>query len=120
MDKKELGDLGENLAVGFLVKLGFTIIIRNYRTLYGEIDIIARSRSNETLVFAEVKLRTNNRFGLPAEAVTINKQKRIISAATQFISEINEPECSFRFDVIEVYIKNKEYKINHIKNAFWG
>ena len=69
---KALGSKGEDLAIQFLKKKGYRIIDRNYKTSVGEIDIIARD--GNTIVFVEVKTRTDDSFGYPFEAV--NKKKR--------------------------------------------
>jgi putative endonuclease len=68
---KPLGSKGEDLAVRFLEKKGYRILSRNFRTPVGEIDVIAEDRN--TLVFIEVKTRTDDSFGHPFEAVTFRK-----------------------------------------------
>src|SRR6185437_3918670 len=77
-----LGDRGERAAARYLRSKGLRIITRGYRTRLGEIDLIARD--GDTLVFVEVKSR---RRGVPAEAVTLAKQRRLTLAALQFLAE---------------------------------
>ena len=89
------------------------IIALNYRTLFGEIDIIAKDK--EYIVFIEVKFRRNIEYGYPREAVGKNKQKNIIKTAYNFISENNIQNMDFRFDVIEICYDT----VNYIENAFW-
>ena len=72
-----LGISGENLACHELARQGYAILATRYRTRVGEIDIIARD--GETLVFVEVKTRSSEDFGVPAEAVTWRKQRRIVT-----------------------------------------
>lgn len=121
MDKKETGILGEKFAQGVLKNKGFEIVCGNFHSRYGEIDIIAKN--NDFIVFAEVKTRTENSLGSPAQAVTKLKQKKIIRTALDYIVK-NNVELQPRFDVIEIIVKKgdeftvKEY--NHIENAFWA
>jgi putative endonuclease len=87
------------MAENCLVRGGLEIVARNYRTRFGEIDLIARDR--ETLVFVEVRLRTNSRFGGAAASIDAHKRARIVSAARQFLSRLGRnPPC--RFDVVTV------------------
>ncbi len=107
------GKIGEKIAVKFLENKGFSVITTNYRTSFGEIDIIAKDR--EYIVFIEVKLRNSLKNGLPREAVNKSKQKNIIAVAEKYIYENQMSNVDFRFDVIEVF----ENSVTHIENAFW-
>ena len=120
MDDIKRGRYGEELAVKFLYDQGYDVITVNYRTQLGEIDIIAND--SEYLCFVEVKTRMGTPFGTPAEAVTTQKQKKLIAAAKQFLYE-NNPPLQPRFDVIEVYADRERgdstrWQITHLKNAF--
>lgn len=106
-----IGNIGEDLVAEYLAKNGAEVICRNYRSRYGEIDIIATF--NGFLMFIEVKKRKNTNFGLPCEFVTSTKQKKIIQTALYYLDE-NKTDLQPRFDVVEVYGE----KINYIKNAF--
>ena len=93
----------------------------NYHSRFGEIDIIAETK--KTVMFVEVKFRSENAIFTPREAVDANKQRKIILTAKDFLSKSNIPELQPRFDVAEVYLVKDEngqenYKINYIKNAF--
>ena len=113
-----LGKKGENLACSFLVKNNYNIIEKNFRCKQGEVDIIAMDLSDKDLVFVEVKTRSNFNFGRPSEAVNYSKQKHILDVA-QFYIYINQLQnLSIRFDIIEVFIEDFYFKINHIKQAF--
>ena len=90
-----------------------TIITRNYRTRYGEIDII--SKCNSTLVFTECKYRSSSKFGDPLEAVNLHKQQKICHTAMNFCVKYGYVNYPCRFDVIAIY---KDGTIKHIKNAF--
>lgn len=111
----QLGTQGEELAVQFLQKLGYTIIETNWQQHKFEIDIIAQDKNE--IVFVEVKTRSTTYFGKPEEAVTLTKQKHIIEGADFYIQE-KEIDLEARFDVISVVINNS-IEINHIKDAFY-
>jgi putative endonuclease len=91
------------------------IIVRNYRTPQGEVDLIARD--GDTVVFVEVKTR---RRGEPAEAVTAEKQRRITLAALHFLKRHRLLECAGRFDVVAVVWPDadKSPVVEHIRDAF--
>ena len=109
------GKLGEDFAAKFLEAEGYSIIARNFRIRSAEIDIIAKA--DDVIVFVEVKARSNIRHGLPSEAVTLRKQKKIIEAASVFLQDF--PDYACRFDVVEVYLNGERVeRINHIENAF--
>jgi len=119
MDKRTLGEFGENAAAQFLRCKGYRIIARNYSCKFGELDIIARK--GDYIVFVEVKLRKNADFAEAREFVTAAKQRRIISTAALWLAQ-NESDLQPRFDVIEVYAPEGKKtifpKINHIIDAF--
>ncbi|MBR1645567.1 MAG: YraN family protein [Selenomonadaceae bacterium] len=115
--QKNLGNFGEDCAAKFLEEQGYTIVARNFRIRSAEIDIIAQI--DGTIVFVEVKARSNIRHGLPSEAVTIRKQKKIIEATGVFLQDENFCDCACRFDVIEIFLDGQRVvEINHIENAF--
>lgn len=110
-----LGEKGEGIAVSFLKKNGYSIIERNYRNTFGEIDIIARD--NETLVFIEVKTRESMEFGLPFESVTMRKRKKIAKVALSYLKRFDEvPSC--RFDILSICYKNNSPAFELIRDAF--
>ena len=111
--KHEIGKIGEDLATKYLESLGYVIIERNFVAKQGEIDIIARDKKE--LVFLEVKTRTNDLYGKPVEAVTAPKQKHLINTAKYYLYSKHLENEFVRIDVIEVYIRNNKYRINHIK-----
>jgi putative endonuclease len=110
-----LGDQGEREAARFLRHRGLRILVRNYRTPQGEIDLIARDGS--ILVFIEVKSR---RRGTPAEAVTPEKQRRLTLAALHFLKRHGLLEQRCRFDVIAIVWPEgcPRPEIEHIRDAF--
>lgn len=107
------GKYGEKLAADYLIAHGFEVSQTNYRSRFGEIDIIARK--DDMIVFVEVKSLINNAIKAPAMQVDERKQIKLAKTALQYISENEEnEEFNYRFDVIEVL----NDKINHIENAF--
>lgn len=108
--------LGEDIAADYLKKNGYKIIERNFRRGYGEIDIICIK--NKTLVFVEVKARTSDKFGSPAEAITYFKLKSLIKTAEFYkISNPNLPD-SLRIDAILITLRNgaNDFEIEHLVN----
>ena len=110
-----LGARGESAAARFLRGHGMKILVRGYRTDFGEIDLIARD--GDTLVFVEVKSR---REGTPAEAVTLEKQRRLTLSAMHFLKAHKMLEQRCRFDVVAIVWPEgaKSPRIEHIRNAF--
>ena len=118
MDKQSLGQFGEEQAARYLRRRFYTILERNYRCRFGEIDLIARRGG--FLCFVEVKLRRDESHGEAKEFVTARKQQRVLAAAQLWLSQ-HETALQPRFDVVEVYAPQGEdgpVKINHIENAF--
>ena len=110
-----LGKTGEEIGTKYLIKNGYKIIIRNFRCRQGEIDIIAQDKNE--IVFIEVKTRKNTNYGYPIDAVDKRKQKHILNASKYYIYINKLEKKNIRFDVIEIYKKDKFY-INHIKNIY--
>lgn len=113
---KRIGDRGEEIALRYLLRKGYSLVERNYRTRYGELDLILRHEN--TLVFVEVKLRRGKTFGDPLEAVTERKQATIRAIAEQYLAE-KEPEFEeARFDVVGILAGRGSHGIEHIEDAF--
>jgi putative endonuclease len=111
-----LGSEGEHLAVKFLKKRGYKIIARNYKTPIGEIDIIAED--GDTIVFVEVKTRTDDSFGQPFEAVNRRKRQKMKNLALLYLKKQGK-ESPVRFDILSIfYMNNGNKEIEHIKDAF--
>ncbi|MGE5454344.1 MAG: YraN family protein [Methylocystaceae bacterium] len=115
--RQHLGKQGEEIAVRYLKSQGYQVLRERYRVAQGEIDIIATW--GQTLVFIEVKTRTSTAYGLPAEAVTYQKQGKIRQVAMAFLQEGNHKYNNFRFDVISILMQGREkYQLDHIEGAF--
>jgi putative endonuclease len=115
-DHNELGKTAEDLAVTYLQKNGYTIVVRNFRFQKAEIDIIAEK--DNLIVVVEVKARSTDVFMLPQEAVTKTKIKLLVSAANHFMEEFSKDQ-EVRFDIISVLAdRKKNLTIEHITGAF--
>ncbi len=115
-EKQELGVSAEYQAAEFLKAQGYKILARNYRSKLGEIDIIALEK--DTICFVEVKSRTSDRFGLPQEAITYVKRKKIAQTALGFLREKKLLGRKARFDVVSIIYSLGLPKIDLIRNAF--
>ena len=104
----------EEKAVEFLKIKGYKIVCRNFRTRFGEIDIIAKDK--KYIVFIEVKARSCNYLVSPKEALDLRKQNKIKRAALQFTK--SKPNQYFRFDFVGIidYGGYKTYELT--KGAF--
>lgn len=111
-----MGKAGEETALEFLQQQGYSLVCRNYRCRFGEIDLILRK--DNLLIFAEVKTRRSQRYGLPRESVTPSKQNTIRKTALQYIQRYQIREMQLRYDVIEVYQNVIPEKVIHLANAF--
>ncbi len=97
MNRAERGAAAEALAADYLRSRGLTVVTRNYRCRFGEIDIVARDR--DAIVFVEVRMRTSAAFGGAAASITPAKRLRMVRAAKHYLATLrDEPEC--RFDAI--------------------
>lgn len=116
MDKrKDTGNIGEDFATIYLEEQGYKIIERNFSCKLGEIDIIAQDK--DEIVFVEVKTRKKLSYGNPGDSVNEPKQKHIYKSAEYYLLINDRLDDFTRIDVIEVYLNDVGYKINHIKKA---
>ncbi len=99
--RQRLGKWGETIAEAFLRGKGLSLLAKNVRTRYGEIDLLMKD--GVTIVFVEVKTRTSLDFGTPEESITRQKQFRMVQSAEAYMQE--HPECGsyWRIDVLAVF-----------------
>ena len=100
MQRRVLGTSGEDAAAAWYEAEGYEIVARNWRCRDGELDLIVRQ--GRTYVFCEVKTRTTDAFGTPAEAITHTKRTRIRHLAARWLSESSSPARDIRFDVVAI------------------
>lgn len=109
---KVKGNIGEEIATKYLLNNGYTILKRNFKASFGEIDIIAKE--DDRIVFVEVKYKQTAKYGMPREMVTLQKQKTIRKVAEFYLKINGGLNSKTRFDVIEILGEN----ITHLKAAF--
>lgn len=110
-----IGKEGEAAALTFLRNAGYQILATNYKTVFGEVDIIALDK--DVTVFVEVKSRSGSAFGFPFEAVTPRKQEKIRKVAL-FYMKLKKQEIPLRFDVLSINLEDGQTRIEHITDAF--
>jgi putative endonuclease len=116
--RHHLGRAGERLAAEHLERLGYSIVARNHRTRYGEIDLIVADR--DTLVFVEVKTRRGR--GRPWDALDERKQHQVRRMGIAYMSEVDDrpKRRSVRFDAIGVTFDRtgRLTALEHLEGAF--
>lgn len=116
MKTQDQGRVGEDDAVEFLLKKGYSVLKRNFRFGHGEIDIIARDA--EVLVFVEVKARWSVSHGEPEDAVTAAKRKQLRKTAEGYLYEYDCECVPCRFDVVAIDYTAPEPELRHYVDAF--
>lgn len=109
------GKIGEKICYSWLTNNGFLVLCKNYKSPYGEIDLIATK--DNLIYFVEVKLRQKNSFVRPCEAVDLKKRKKIVKTAISF--NLKHPNnFQPKFVVMEVLRDREEFFVNFIDDAF--
>lgn len=116
MSSVKAGKLGEEAAEKLIAAKGYKILARNFHSRFGEIDIVARDK--DTLVFVEVKTRWAPKYGVPEEAVTPWKLRKIIKTGEYYkLTHPNTPDL-MRVDVVAVEVSgNRVTESRLIQNA---
>jgi putative endonuclease len=121
-ENQRLGRLGEKIAEEYHLEKGYSSLARNWRSEYGEIDLILMK--GMVLVFVEVKTRRGTSMGWPEDAVTIKKQEHLIQSSEAFIDKHPQyAERPWQIDVISILVKSlaePSYEIRHFENAVVG
>jgi putative endonuclease len=111
------GRLGERIACRHLMRLGYDILARRYRTRGSELDLV--TFEGDMLVFVEVRARATREFGEPWESVDWRKRQHLKMAATEFIAEHDLGTWAFRFDIVSVVAPGRpDCEIELLRNAF--
>jgi putative endonuclease len=114
---QRIGKWGEDLAAQYLIGQGYTLLARNLRTPYGEIDLVMQD--GREMVFVEVKARTSRSLGNPEISVTPAKQRHLVDSVEYYFQQHPELVCDWRVDVIAIQGKlgTSEPEIVWFKNA---
>jgi putative endonuclease len=112
---KKFGQWGEDFAVQYLEKKGYTVLARNYTYDRVEVDIICRL--GDEIIFVEVKARSSDMMAYPEKAVGKAKQRHMRMAAEQFMDE-NRLLLPARFDIVAL-VKGEKFEVLHIEDAFY-
>jgi putative endonuclease len=115
-EKKNLGEIGEDVAARYLLRKGYKIKHRNWRFVHKEVDIIAEK--DNQLVIVEVKARTDGGLASPEEMVGRKKQKFLVEATEAYIRKY-EIDLETRFDVIFVFFSKEKPSVEHVEGAFY-
>lgn len=115
--RRRLGSSGERLAASWLTARDYHILGLNWRCPYGELDVIAEQDGE--LVFVEVKTRRGTGMGLPEEAVTAAKRRKLVAAAQAYLEATGAAERAYRIDVIAVQLSpsGKLLEVRHYERA---
>ncbi len=114
-EHNKLGELGEKMALDFLIKNGYAIQEKNWRFQKAEIDLIAQK--DETLVCVEVKTRSTEQFGDPQDFIDSKKIKLLVKAMNHYV-ESNDLDVEVRFDIIAIIHNKYKTNLEHIEDAF--
>ena len=112
----DLGKWGENRAAAYLDSLGWSLMERNFRCRFGELDIVALD--GNCLVFVEVKTRRTLGLGPPCISITAQKQRRLLQTARYYCSVTRAGDAPMRMDVIEILKCGAKVWLRHTENAF--
>ena len=117
-DRQGVGRRGEELAARYLQELGLTVIDRNVRMAWGEIDLVARQ--GDELVFVEVKTRIGDQSTAPDEIVGVGKLARLERMSAAYVERLGDPDVDWRVDVVAVVIgrDGRVVRIDHVPGAF--
>lgn len=115
--RQQLGKSGEHIAEVYLSQKGYRLLVRNFRTRSGELDLVMQD--GNTLVFIEVKARRGSAYGIPEEAVTPRKMHEIVTTAAIYVSKYGKNDMLQRIDVVALDMdeSGKVLEIRHLQNV---
>lgn len=114
--KLEIGRLGEQIAIDFLIRKNYKIVATNWRYRHWELDIIAIHKN--ILIFIEIKTRNKSSYAEDVTLVSKKQQKTLFKAASAYIYN-NDYTGEFRFDVIRILLDREDTAIDHFEDAFF-
>lgn len=110
------GKEAEERALEYLKANAYTLLKKNYRYRKAEVDLLMQKE--DLLICVEVKARSSTFFGAPEQFISSKKIRLLVGAVDHFIQE-NQLDLEVRFDIIAFTVKGKQWKLNHIKQAFY-
>lgn len=124
--ENNIGQIGEKVAADFLLRKGYEILETNYQNnsgyRLGEIDIIARDKKTEEIIFVEVKTRNYQKYKdtLPEENITYNKLRKLEKIANAYLLKYHWRDKSFRFDALSIWLDlaSRKAKIKHLPSIY--
>ncbi len=115
---RRLGQRGEDLAVDYVRRLGWTILDRNWRCHDGELDVVAHDPVVDEVVFVEVKTRAGVGFGDPLDAITFRKQRKLRQLCLLWMTEHGIGGCGIRLDAIGVLlVPDQPAQLTHVRGT---
>jgi putative endonuclease len=114
--RQAFGELGERIAERWLLRRGWRVVQRRFRSGRRDIDLVVER--DGTVAFVEVKARKGAEFGGPVQAVNYRKRKQLERSAMAWIDRHGREAESYRFDVVGVLLDGAEVRICHVENAF--
>lgn len=117
INQNNTGLAAEKLAATYLMNHGLKLVVKNYHCRFGEVDLIMKD--GKTLVFVEVRLRSNPKFGCASASITPQKQQKLINTALHYLQEFAKQhgDCACRFDAILMNKADAEH-LEWLRNAF--
>jgi putative endonuclease len=116
VNRRSIGTSGEDVAWRYLERAGYSLVAKNFRSRFGEIDLVVERGG--VLVFVEVRSRRGDRYGSALESVGHRKQRQIGRMALEFAARRRLVERRSRFDVVSIEWQDGEPRIDHVENAF--
>src|SRR5688572_24566411 len=114
--RQAFGELGERIAERWLLRRGWRLVQRRFRSGHRDIDLVVER--DGTVAFVEVKARKGAEFGGPVQAVDHRKRRQLERSAMVWIDRHGREAESYRFDVVGVLLDGAEVRICHVENAF--
>jgi len=115
---QRVGSWGEDIAANYLKNLGYEVLVRNYHTRFGELDIVAKHE--EQIVFVEVKTRSNTATGFPEDGMTPKKVQHLLEAANEYLDQLNGSSVDWKIEVVAIVGKPGNYQIELFDAISYG
>jgi len=113
-ERRVFGNEGEALAAEYLKEKGYTILEKQYRCTYGEIDLVCEK--GEETIFVEVKARNTKEFGYPEDSITPTKRRHLLASAEEYLETHHRLNRPWRVDVVAIEYDEVPPKISHFED----